>query len=332
MPESQCVIQVPKDNGGGTLLCVRCEGSAYESLLSHAANIFSAVTGCEAGEVEEEDLGQGVGVPGWRELLLMTATVRAGPFAGASAIGSGGAVRTRRRTSKLAVALEVLMRDQWTVRNSVFNDFPLLQQLCEEAWNSPVLPAAFNEPRLPQPPAAAPAQPSAPPAPEAAPWGGAAPSTCTDLALIGIPEECLRDPLMELRPWNPGAGDGSLWPYCAGCGLWSDPSHLGSRRHQKKLEYYGHAAHVPAPSLRPPPLAPWGPQPAQLALPQPPPVPAAAAPQQAPWREEPAAPAWAAPRKPLAAEVFDWNYAFVSFDWREADRRVADMASPCIEV
>lgn len=50
------------------------------------------------------------------------------------------------------------------------------------------------------------------------------------------PEQCVEDPLTQMRPWPTGKDSKwVLWPYCLACECWSDRSHINAKRHQKAL-------------------------------------------------------------------------------------------------
>ena len=53
-----------------------------------------------------------------------------------------------------------------------------------------------------------------------------------------IPQECLDDPFMEMRPWGPDV----QWPWCTACGCWSDGSHIIGKQHQKSKRKMEEAA------------------------------------------------------------------------------------------
>lgn len=338
-PQSS-VVWAQRPDTGQLQLCLRLQpGDGSEELLQQANNIAMNLIGCstQAG-IETEDQGEAIVTMmsrlGW-ECIAMRAQAAAGPeFAGISGVATGSNVKIRGRAARLSLVLAIACEfphkfgQDWLAERH-----PLLAKLAAEALRSrrlggeptppthsmPLAEATGRFPPPPPPPEVSPeaeeTQPlpakwlgmpprasSAPTAPPAVPPAppGPAPQPLANVS-SNIPLECLEDPFVEMRPF-PGGDE--LWPYCTLCSNWSDPTHLVSRKHQKRLANHASAG-LPMPGAQ---GAGYGAQGADYGTSA---QQSAFQPSRSPQRQP--------PPRPSRMQVFQWSLSRVRFSWASVE-------------
>lgn len=250
---------MPLGMDGHLLLCLGLEGSRCASLLPEAEELLAGVTGCDPESVMYEDLDSWYVEsvlhgchPDWEWRSFTRAVASVGMFAGMAAVGSGATTHDRRRTARLALALATVVEYPHHFGGMSLNHYPpAFFELLGEVQGAPVLPVPprdrtdSNEGELP---CGVPAEQlfddpyysstilqsmarssrlSPPDNPDA-----------SDPRLRGVPEECLKDPFMELRVWDEINGP-VWWPHCTLCNVWSNVEHLGTRKHLRLAHLNG---------------------------------------------------------------------------------------------
>lgn len=315
------------------LLCLTCEGSGA-GILQQASDLLADVLGGEGDEITTKDNFR-TEHPNSNAIMCQISASHGSQCT--AAIGSGANVKTRKRAAKLALAITLVVErppnfsSQLLDNNPTFNslvcsarkfrkqlpDVPASTSTSHTAgrWrhakrneqtyhgeatiavdnsNAALVAVHSSTPQLLMP------LPSMRPLPPPPPPSAQLQQTHSD-----IPEECITDPFMELRPFN----GGPLWPYCTACGNWSDLGHIKSQKHTRRL-----TNHIPI-------CVP-------LALPSPPtantskhalPAYQSTASAHAPAKQCSMLSGRAAPDKPGAERIFNWNMPFVLFSWENVE-------------
>uniref|UniRef100_A0A7S4UIG4 Uncharacterized protein n=1 Tax=Alexandrium monilatum TaxID=311494 RepID=A0A7S4UIG4_9DINO len=129
-------------------LCLHLVGSVWELLLEDADRIVASIVGCDRRGIVAEELDAWYVEslldgchPEWEGHHFMRVMASAGPFAGMAAVGTGTTAESRRRAAMLALALATVVEYPHHFGAMTFAHCPTaFFELLKEAQVGPVLP------------------------------------------------------------------------------------------------------------------------------------------------------------------------------------------------